>query len=467
MNGSYTFSKLAFKKDFASHILAAAGRPSPTPDRRWRPRRRVDSSGPVRKQMETVRVAVCLAGAARQWTLSATSFVRYVISPLRAHVYAALEAAAADQRGSSTPSRASQGSRSGRSAQKVALVELRQHLGGAMRGALLLADDDLSPSGIGRWAGAAAVNASSVAYAWRYYLKRWACHRLIAAAPNDTYEVVITMRPDLTFFQPWAIERAKDDAHFRLRVGSDAKVRFGEGDVLLHDFTYACSNDWLTVSTFAASATLEQTIHHLHSARAFAPCEKLVGTPSTCCEILFSAWLWRTGLRRQLVDLHVDMSRMIQSCPDCYSTFFPNNSQAEFRVRRRSNRSGTAAMHSRYGQRMQEYCSRDQSHAFDHSGDSFVLKLSNQPAGTKPSVEPAAGGALSSLGLARRFCTSTFPPCADAVDLRQRMQPCVRRDLEQRLPTIRGGYGKDMLACKDRPDGMCDSLRLAKAMYVS
>ena len=144
------------------------------------------------------------------------------------------------------------------------LTSIVETLGPSLRGAAIWGDDDLTPSSIARWAGDSAANASApntqVVYSWRYYLKRWACNALVAASPDGPYDVVVTMRPDLTYFRPWRFHRSHGGhAHggsthsttIQLIVGDDPPIAFGENEIVMHQFTFACCNDWVAVSTFA------------------------------------------------------------------------------------------------------------------------------------------------------------------------------------------------------------------------
>jgi len=85
----------------------------------------------------------------------------------------------------------------------------------------------------------------------------------------------------------------------------------------VHQFSVGCSNDWLAISTMAASTTLEQLVHHGHSSNAFRgwvprDCRTGVVLPFAegfCCEVLFGTWLYRAGLRRRRVDLRFTLTK--------------------------------------------------------------------------------------------------------------------------------------------------------------
>ena len=130
---------------------------------------------------------------------------------------------------------------------------------------------------------AAASAANGVSYAWQWYLKRWACGRILRASPDAPYDVVITTRPDIVFFRPWRIARhattttttattatttttptssdggsgggrtTRRSHYYTVAVGGPdaSSTAFGEGELVAHDFSFACMNDWLSISTCA------------------------------------------------------------------------------------------------------------------------------------------------------------------------------------------------------------------------
>ena len=147
-------------------------------------------------------------------------------------------------------------------------------------------------------------------------------------------------------------------------------------------------------------------------------------------ETLFAAWIWRAGLRRTLVNLHLELSRMVVNCPACVLPY-PQNARAEVERRRQTNRSGEPARHTpHFGPGMQAFCSLSLFRAF---GDGFVLEPLSLAA-----PRPSSGDVP--LASTRLTC-ATYAPCPDTVDLSAPLSPCVRRSMNQRITTPLG-YGQ-------------------------
>ena len=216
------------------------------------------SAGHAHRGSHRVSVAVCLAGAVRDWNLVAPSLKRHVVEPLDAHVYAAISNAW------SSPAQPRLGRRSRGVGERLGVDAMRRVLGSALRGAMVISDEDLSFGRLAAWAGEAAANASHhhVVWGWIWYLKRWACHELLAESPHGPYEVVLTCRPDLVFFQPFRLVSASLPGCYTLSVGESGKlVTFGEGELVVHDFTLACVNDWLAGINLARSKHAHPRTH--------------------------------------------------------------------------------------------------------------------------------------------------------------------------------------------------------------
>ena len=468
-----------------------------------------------------IPVAVCLAGAIRNFRLASTSLLRHVVQPLQAHVYIAF----ANQLRPTVGDTASRSVRHTRGAgDAMTAGELLEIFGSALRGSVALRDHDLLPSRVAAWAGPSAANASrGVNYAWTWYLKRWACHRLVVSS-TEQYEVVISARPDLVYLQSWRLsrrpaEQAPHDgtsradgmagggmagggarAYYRLYIGDDGScATFGGAQLVSHDFTLGCANDWLHVSTYDTATTVAQAVHHLHSSRGFAPCDSLVNSPTTCCEALWSTWLHRIGVARRSVDLHIEMARILSvSCQACAAAgsvpLAPKGeaataaaaaavadsaagaavaatadaaaaaagvsalaSAAAERARRRPNRSGLAARNTRYGPRFQAYCS---SPEFEWFGDGPILAAVGAGAervGGSAVARTAAAAATvlafaqfspsAALGTNRTLLGCwAYPACTRLVDLTKPLAPCVRRlhlgGHHERV-TVTRGYGEE------------------------
>ena len=318
------------------------------------------------------------------------------------------------------------------------LQDLVKIVGSPLRAAAVWQDEALAPSNITLWSGTAAANAADPTmpghvYSWQYFLKRWACIGLVAADVQGPYDVVITMRPDLFFFRPWHLHVHKHNAtaqtdadarhdnrlhhSFSLTVGNDSAVEFGSHEIVMHDFTVSCINDWVAISSMRAATTMGQTIHHLHAAQGFVDCPG----EKSCCETMFGTYLWRIGLPRKVADLHVEMLRQLGPTDNSWA-IWPGNEAFE---RKRRTERGTV---------YNAYC---KDSAFTDYGDmrlaeddgTFHLTRSmwwpkrRVPAFTSPFGKRSSCGAN----------VSQYPPCADTVDLQQPLKPCVRRNLSQRV----------------------------------
>ena len=254
------------------------------------------------------RVAVCMAGALRDFQATWVSLELNVVEPANASVYLVM---------ANTLWPHSDGSRShAKSDAEHMTPELLLHvIGRRLRGGAVWNGSHLLTSSIGKWAGtAASKTAVGVHYQYTYFLKRWACNRLMEQdIEGGPYDIVVAMRPDLLFFQPWRFTmhgHAQGRSLFSLRVGSDSSVDFGMDELVVHAFTMYCFNDWLSISSARAFTTLAQLIHHLHSASAFMPCAShtqpvhgvhgIAGAFNNGGEMLTSSYLWRAGIAHKL-----------------------------------------------------------------------------------------------------------------------------------------------------------------------
>ena len=383
---------------------------------------------------QTPHVALCLAGAPRDFAHAWPSVRRNVVEPNGASVFIVI----------SNQLRAGAGSRRAYAMDHLPFQKLVEIVGSPLRAAAVWQDEELAPSNITLWAGRAAANAATPTmhgnvYSWQYFLKRWACIGLVTADVQGPYDVVITMRPDLFVFQPWHLhvhkstgtgraqtwvdgDEARHDAHlnqhrrFSLTVGNDSAVAFGPHEVVMHDFTFSCTNDWVAISSMSAAMTMEQTIHHLHAAHGFVDCPG----EQNCCEPLFGAYLWRIGLPHKVADLHVEMVRKLVPKDNSWSVW-PGNEAFE-RKRR--------TLAHMWGGTFNAYC---KDPAYADYGDMHLAEDDSTFNSSLPSRK--LPGVTSPYGN-RSKCganVSQFPPCADTVDLQQPLKPCVRRTLSQRV----------------------------------
>ena len=113
--------------------------------------------------MPPPRIALCLAGALREFHLTWPAVNHNLVIPTNASVFVV----------TSCEQDAFAGSRTHRiRAQRQALEELHNTIGRPFRGGAVWGDSELATRN--EWAGVAALNASRVLYLWPYFLKRWA-----------------------------------------------------------------------------------------------------------------------------------------------------------------------------------------------------------------------------------------------------------------------------------------------------
>ena len=431
------------------------------------------------------RVALCIGGALRHFNISWTSIQRNVVEPTRAHVYMVISNQASEFAAPTRYRSMHTGFRPrSPGATDAANIETLQLLvGPALRGVVVWGEEELRVNAIARWAGAAAANASNPTlkgpYAWRYYLKLWAA-QLLAANAAVRYDIAVMMRPDIFFFRPWHFA-FDGPARFSLQVAGEAAVRFGDNEVVVHSFGHFCHNDWVAIATLGTSTAVAQLIHHAYSAANFAPCPALrdyIGG-----ERLMGAYLWRVGVTRQVVDLHVDMTRILQEHEansrhyarrgvtkvaiwDYYPMWVRNQSHLYERAfRRTANRSGLAARNAgddRWGW----YCSDP---TFVDFSDSFVLAGSTQRLADRTTVSfpaplranigssfPACMLALEEPHTCHR--TAVYPACSSQVELQGLLTPCVRHSLQHRIsPTDRSQQFAWWRSCST-PSNECDPI---------
>ena len=405
------------------------------------------------------RVAVCLVGALRNFHQTWPSIRHNLVVPTAAAVFVTI----------SNQQDAATGSRSHQPAEHMTLDRLASIIGSRLHGAVVMSDEDLTPAKVASWAGKAASEARKSHYQWQYYLKRWACNRLVAEYVGLAYEIVVTMRPDLFVFEPWRfsiqnehLHRQRDEAEpdhrnrherpYLLQVGNGSAVAFGEAELIMNDFTSGCINDWVAVSTLRTSTTIEQLIHHMHSADTFMPCH--ARPPSMVLksgEIMLGSFLWRAGVERRLHPLHIELARTLEWNHDQIGPYVDS---AHY-VRHNSRQWGGA---------WNRYCV---DAAYERFGDAFVLEDDGsrpQVAESRllPAITTPFSNILDNTSIHFLNCqvpVEVAPPCNDTVDLMQPLVPCTRMRLGQRLSPI--GKGQPFpTAC----NGQCESL--PNATYV-
>ena len=369
------------------------------------------------------RVAVCLAGSVRDLTRTWPAINHNLVAPTHAGVFVAIANEMDKKPGARTFHR---------KADRMEMDDFRELIGSSLRGGVIWHDRQLTDANLASWAGVDAAKAGKVHYEWRYLLKRWACNRLVAEAPDGPYDIVVTMRPDLYIFRPYLFTAHHNGHHrsFSLRIGKDSAVRFGEDELLMNEFTFACTNDWIAVSSLRASTTLEQLVHHAYSANAFMPC---AGARLNGLEVPLASYLWRVGLARRLHPLRVELARKMdwKKSSNISHYEWPKNEKYESSNERRDRVFWAGAWGA--------YCYDE---AYSQYGDGFVLEDHD---GTKKrgyNYTTYFPGISSPLHLVHtnetakwlncRDREAIFPPCKDTVDLMRPLTSCTRVRLGQR-----------------------------------
>jgi hypothetical protein len=372
----------------------------------------------------------------------------------------------------------------------VTLQWLRELIGAPLRASAIWEDEKLTPADLTTWAGvaAAAAASSNIHYQWQYFLKRWACNRLVVEDSEGPYDLVVTMRPDVWLFQPWKLTMHDHHTHephakrrvFSLRVGADSPLAFGEQEIVMNAFTIGCASDWLAIASLNASTSLAQLVHHMVSANAFMPCVGLRNHLLRLgAELMLGSYLWRVGLPRRLHPLHVELARRLgkeyrTSAVAKLLGTAPNSTSLSDAL--------LASYASAYGRRQngvfdngfwQKYCSTSGGgEAYLEYSDSFVL----EDDGSRP-AHPTGWHAqrlynkTGKMGVESPFCTvrameasnltsdsircairgNYFEACADAVDLMKPLVSCSRATLSARVRTVEGRGQLFPLDCRPKP----------------
>jgi hypothetical protein len=360
------------------------------------------------------RVAVCLNGAFRDFSAVWPSIWNNLVAPSAADVYVVT---------ARHPFVPAFGSKSHYLSELVSLRDLHPRMNSSLRGGAIWDSSARTAANVAKWAGVDAAK-SVTYYLFEYHLKRWACNRIVAEAPDGPYDLVVSMRPDIYILRLWNLTMTMDEARsklFQLTVGQSERITFGVDEVLLNDFTVTCISDWIMVSSMQAFTAHSQLVHHLGSADRFIPCPGR-GQP-WLAEYLFGNFLWRVGMPRRMRRLYVELSR---------KTSF-NPAKMQYGLARRSFDG-------------QEYCKLP---AFKDFADQYVLVDDAEVRGyTHGSIShPGMSSPLpiihSNVTLSMFNCSakSIYPACKDTVDVTRSMTPCARVSHRQYV-TITAGRGK-------------------------
>ena len=394
-------------------------------------------------------MAVCLAGAFRQFNFTWLSIELNLVRPARAAVFVTTSADGNETSG-----------HPGHEVETWSKLDLHRKIGVPLRG--IAAWDtamEKDRHSISAWAGINAANASQVSHLSKWYLKRWTCNQLVAHDPAGPYDIIVTMRPDLFLYQPWRFTRT-EIGNFSLQVGTQTAVQFGDGKVVMNDFTMLCANDWVSVATRRDATTIEQMVHHIYSANAFMPC---LGGVNKAGEFTMGSWLWRIGLARHIYALHVDLVRTVSYAfkVETNRTLRSEASQIRYLQTQRlfDGRRNAAANRPSW----QRYC-RDAS--FEEYADGYMLEDDSRSSWPRNKSLPNPGlynpvplvhenASVPSVYIPRNH-GGFFPVCEDVVDdLMQPLPSCIRLRSSQRIQVSRGQGRSFAVACGEAGEATC------------
>ena len=255
-----------------------------------------------------MRVAICFAGAWRDWPTSWLRIREHMVDPLGddVHIYAVSDGthAAAGTHGRSDPG--------------WTVARMRQTFGVRFRdGEQLTAAHMANVSGH-TWpeiaATQAALSAGNPVFAYLY--KIWRCGQLIHRSAI-AYDVVIRMRPDLWPTQAFHLAHVPDSDAIELQVGGRC-VRFGPRDVVIHSYTNFCGNDWFAIGGLAAmTVTMDLVRFWTPSSRFLSPDAAFDHYFTGSIEMAHNWLWWRTGTAVHRRPLFLELSRRRCTKPGC------------------------------------------------------------------------------------------------------------------------------------------------------
>jgi hypothetical protein len=259
----------------------------------------------------SVKVAVCFAGAWRRWDQSWSTLYINLIESLDADVFAVSDSIAGGGHNQENNNDIS-----------MTVDKLKLYFGSRLKGARHFTAEELMnlenltfPEIVdSKRAGLAVFN---------YVFKIWQCGQLIHLHVKMTgfpYDVIVRLRPDLSILSKFQIWNTDVSGVFRLVVGASC-VEFGQRDVVIHEETCQCFNDWMQIGTYASMSVIMDFARFVTPQSAF-----LSGDPSydnTMKQFLGAEpahnWLaWRTGTRVIRVGMYVTLTRDLKcSDPNC------------------------------------------------------------------------------------------------------------------------------------------------------
>ena len=268
-------------------------------------------------------MAVCFAGAWRDWDVSWEHLQLNLVEALDADVLAV-----SDQVRGGINAR-------GEADTSHTIARFRRTFGRRFRGGEYLSAQEVQFTRLSSKFAWPEVVAARKGKMFPYLLKIWRCGQLVHRAVRDLglqYGIVVRLRPDLVLLKPFALTRLPtapngrpggEDAHavsrperpqWQLVVGPTC-VRFGQRAVVINAFTTKCGNDWFALGSYKAMAvTMDLARFATPHSKWLSPHPELDRFYRTYpgSELSHSALWWRTGTRVHRVPLYMDITRSQQ-----------------------------------------------------------------------------------------------------------------------------------------------------------
>lgn len=251
-----------------------------------------------------MRVALCLAGAWRDWPAAWLHIEKFIVEPLGdVDVFAISDTVRSGAHGKADPG--------------WTVPRMRQIFGNRFRAGERLSATQLANVSGDAWPEIATTQAAlprgSVVFSYLY--KIWRCGQLIHQS-GIKYDAVIRMRPDLRPTQEFRMARTSN-GEMELQVGGRC-VRFGTRSVVVHAYTNFCGNDWLAIGAPEAMTVTMDLI------RFFSPMSGFLSPDAAFDERISNGvelahnWLWwRTGTTVLRRPLFLELSRRKCTKPAC------------------------------------------------------------------------------------------------------------------------------------------------------
>ena len=268
--------------------------------------RRVTKARP-RTIMAPPKVAVCFAGAWRDWPGAWRHIQPNIIESLGdVDIFAVSDSIPAGAHGMGDVS--------------FTVARMREAFGARFKGGEHLSARHLENVSAHTWPSITATQAAlpkhSTVFAYLY--KIWRCGQLIHKS-GVMYDVIVRLRPDLWPTQPFHILRIGrgDGAVYELQVGGRC-VQFGSRTVVIHAYTNFCANDWLAIgSAKAMTVTMDLLRFWSPASRFLSPDEAMDSLFSKSVELAHNWLWWRTGTAVVRQPLFIELARRRCSRPNC------------------------------------------------------------------------------------------------------------------------------------------------------